>query len=365
MTLKWNLVAKHLKPHDQWQQKMRQKIAKLEQHLVKFPPDAVHLHVQVERVPKRGEFTVALTLTLPSNTLRSAKTATDPVAALDAAVKALLRELAALKADLRHETSWQRPPRRAEAPAVKPARVAVAPAMKPAPARASAASLEEEVSAALTRENGALLELVRRRLNRDELAGEISRGAIDAASVVDEVAHHALAHPGTRPARHGLRVWFYRLALWDLRRRYRLLRAAERDSVSLDGTKWEPADEETVHGFEVEQPVKMLAEQLEPAAMVSSPVLADQYGLSPEQELEHKDFIEYLQRIAAGWPKVERDVFELHFLEGFAADEVAMIENLTPEETAGTIGVVQLRVRQLMRAAAGLSVERSRVAVVG
>ena len=99
--------------------------------------------------------------------------------------------------------------------------------------------------------------------------------------------------------------------------------------------------------------------------MTSSPVLADQYGLSPEEELEHKDFIEYLQRIAAGWPKVERDVFELHFLEGFAADEVAMIENLTPEETAGTIGVVQLRVRQLMRAAAGLSVERSRVAVVG
>jgi DNA-directed RNA polymerase specialized sigma24 family protein len=62
---------------------------------------------------------------------------------------------------------------------------------------------------------------------------------------------------------------------------------------------------------------------------------------------------------------VERDVFELHFLEGFGADEVATIENLTPEVTAGTIGVVQQRVRQLMKSAAGFSVERSRVAAVG
>jgi DNA-directed RNA polymerase specialized sigma24 family protein len=206
---------------------------------------------------------------------------------------------------------------------------------------------------------------VRRRLTRDELAGEISPGAIDAASVVDEVAGHALAHPGTRPAHHGFRVWFCRLALWDLRRRYRILREAQRDSVSLDGTKWDAADEEAVHGIETEQPVKMISDQLEPPQLAGKPVMADQYGLSPEEELEHKDFIEYLQRISAGWPKVERDVFELHFLEGFGAEEVAVIENLTPEATAGTIGVVQQRIRQLMKAAVGFSAEQSRVAAAG
>ena len=41
MTLKWNLVARHLKPHAQWRRKMQQKISKLEQHLVRFRPDAV------------------------------------------------------------------------------------------------------------------------------------------------------------------------------------------------------------------------------------------------------------------------------------------------------------------------------------
>ena len=40
MTLKWNLIAKNLTPHEQLQRKMRQKIAKLEQHLRRFPTGA-------------------------------------------------------------------------------------------------------------------------------------------------------------------------------------------------------------------------------------------------------------------------------------------------------------------------------------
>lgn len=357
MTLKWNLVARHLKPHAQWRSKMQQKISKLEQHLTKFPPDAVHLQVQIERRPKREEFEVTLILTLPLKTLRSAKSAADPISALESAVRALLRELGTLKAEIRREAPRRRERIQAEAASGRRAPAHSAPhALVPA--------AEEVVAAALSQEHTALLELVRRRLTRDELAGEIPPGAIDAASVVDEVARHALAHPGSRPSHHGFRVWFCRLALWDLRRRYRLLREAQRDSVSLDGTQWDAADDEAVHGFQTEQPVKMIADQLEPPQLAGKPVMADQNSLSPEEELEHKDFIEYLQRVAAGWPKVERDVFELHFLEGFGAEEVAAIENLTPEATAGAIGVVQQRIRRLMRAAAGFSAERSRVNAV-
>lgn len=363
MTLKWNLVTKHLTPHDQWRNKMQQKVAKLERHLEKFPPDAVHLHVGVQRHPRRELFDVELTLKLPAKTLHSAKSAIDPVAALDAAVKALLREVATLKADLRHEAPWRNKQRRARLHAAKPQRTgpAAAPSSKPARPVPS----EDDVAAALSAENGALRELLRRRLNRDEMAGEIPPGAIDPDSVVDEVARQALAHPEQRPPRNSFRVWFYRLALLDLRRRYRLLRNSARSSVSLDGATWAQADDESVHGFEMEQPLKIVAEQLDLPQRLVPPALADEHGLSPEEELEHKDFIEYLQRVAAGWPKVERDVFELHFLEGFAADEVSMIENLTPEETAGTIGVVQHRIRQLMTAAAGISAEREMALATG
>lgn len=108
MTLKWNFVTKGMRPHAQLQSKLEQKFSKLETHLKHFPSDAVHLQANLERHPKRDWFDVALTLRLPSNILQSGKAGPDPVAALDQAVKALLREVAGLKSDLRRENQWQR-----------------------------------------------------------------------------------------------------------------------------------------------------------------------------------------------------------------------------------------------------------------
>ena len=112
MRLKWSLVTKGMRPHAPLQTKLEQKIAKLETHLEHFPSDAVHLHVNLERHPKRVWFTTALPLRLPSNILQSKKSGPDPVPALDQAVKALLREVAGLKSDLRRESDWQRVARR-------------------------------------------------------------------------------------------------------------------------------------------------------------------------------------------------------------------------------------------------------------
>jgi ribosome-associated translation inhibitor RaiA len=112
MTLKWNLVAKGMRPHAQLQTKLEQKVTKLETHLRHFPSDAVHLLVNLERHPKRDWFDAALTLRLPSNILQSEKSGPDPVLVLDQAVKALLREVAGLKSALRRENEWQRVARR-------------------------------------------------------------------------------------------------------------------------------------------------------------------------------------------------------------------------------------------------------------
>jgi len=112
MAMKWNLVTKGMRPHAQLQDKLEQKIAKLETHLGHFPPDAVHLQVNMERHPKRVWFATALTLHLPSNILQSKKSGSDPVPVFDQALKALLREVAVLKSALRHESDWQRVARR-------------------------------------------------------------------------------------------------------------------------------------------------------------------------------------------------------------------------------------------------------------
>ncbi len=108
MKLKWNLVTKHIRPHEQLQKKLQQKINKMEAHLEHFPPDAVHLQVNLARHPKKASFIAALTLRLPSNILRAEKSGPDPVPAFDLAVKVLLREVAVLKAELRREDEWGR-----------------------------------------------------------------------------------------------------------------------------------------------------------------------------------------------------------------------------------------------------------------
>jgi len=112
MTLKWNLVTKGMRPHAQLQEKLEQKIVKLETHLEHFPPDAVHLQVSLERHPKRVHFTATLTLRLPSNVLQSKKSGPDPLPVFDQAVKALLREVAVLKSALRRESDWEQVARR-------------------------------------------------------------------------------------------------------------------------------------------------------------------------------------------------------------------------------------------------------------
>ena len=112
MRLKWNLVTKGMRPHAQLQNKLEQKIAKLEAHLEHFPPDAVHLQINLERHPKRVWFATALTLRLPSNVLESKKSGADPLPVFDRAVKALLREVAVLKSALRREADWEQVARR-------------------------------------------------------------------------------------------------------------------------------------------------------------------------------------------------------------------------------------------------------------
>jgi ribosomal subunit interface protein len=112
--LPWNLVTKNLHGHELLRKKIHQKISKLEIHLKHFPVGTVHLHIALERHPKREFYTAALTLRVPSNILHSKSPRPDLIKAFDDAVKALLREVESLKAELRREAFWRRKARRGQ-----------------------------------------------------------------------------------------------------------------------------------------------------------------------------------------------------------------------------------------------------------
>ncbi len=127
MKLKWSLVGKNMRPHAQLRNRLQGKITKLEAHLEHFPEDATQLQVSMTKHPRKDWFTAALNLHLPSNTLHAEKSGADPVPALDQAVKALLREIAGLKSELRHEAKWK-PGARGLPVNARPARLARLPA---------------------------------------------------------------------------------------------------------------------------------------------------------------------------------------------------------------------------------------------
>jgi ribosomal subunit interface protein len=341
MTLQWNLVTKNLHGHELLRKKLRQKITKLERHLKHFPPDAVHLHIALERHPKKEIHTAALTLRVPSNILRSEKSSPDVIKAFDDAVKALLRELESLKAELRRETFWKRRGRRAELRQLKAGGFAPEPQAE----GTGPQNLTDVIRELLESHYPRLLRYVRRQLWHDVTGGDVPRDAIDARAVVDEAARRALVEPHKKPERMNFLLWLYVLARHELARRRKALRTQAEEVVPLETPRFLPDDLAMVEGYDAEQPLDIIERQLEPPVAETKDLLPDPQSESPDRVVERRDLLAELRRLASRWPKPEREVFELHFVEGFEPDEVAMIVAQPVAQVRETIASLQQKLR--------------------
>jgi RNA polymerase sigma factor (sigma-70 family) len=325
----WNLVTKGVPESELVRRKLGRYLSKLGRHLRHFPPDAVHLHVALERHPKTHRCTAALTLRVPSNILRSEKSANDVVQALDRAMAALLRETESLKAELRREQAWKRKRRRAalrEGPSV-----GFAPA--PEPEGRGPQTLGDAVRELLSANYARLLRYVRRQLWHDIAAGELPPGAVDPRAVVDEAAARALADPRRKPADMTYLLWFYALARRELARRRKAAAA-----VRLDRPRVLPEEAGLAEGYDPDQPLDIIERRLEPPVAATGDLVPDTRAATPEEALARRELLAELRRVVRTWPKPERDAFELHYVEGFEPDEVAMI-----------LGQPLARVRELLR----------------
>lgn len=336
MKLSWNVVSKKIHPHEQLRARLRFKVLKLERELQSFPSSAVHLKVAVSRHPHNRQFTIALLLTLPGRFLRSKKSASDPIAALELAVKAMEREIARLKPE-----PHRGGPRAAIRQNHKTSPVEVS--GEPSPLKDD--ERPENLTAlreAVAEHYGSLLYYVRREIWRGEGEGWAPRGAIDAEAVADEVTCQAFAQCESRPREQSHRVWLYSLARRELQRRFNEIQDQLRTSVSLE-TEAAPVDAEVDN-----EPLAMAEGPLHGDATQLGDLTPDTHGLSPDAEAADHDLTDYLRGVAQRWPQEERTVFELHFLEGFEADEVAMLERLDKPRVHGLIEGVQQRLRQAL-----------------
>jgi ribosomal subunit interface protein len=287
----WNIVTRGLHGHPLLRQKISSKIRTLERHLQRFPSDAVHLLIELERHPRKPEHRAVLTLRLPSHILHADKSAKSVIAALSNAVRALLKELTTLKQRLREEPQWKRKARRRQL------------SFAPAPTESDAApqGATDIRNAFFESYRQPLMRFARRILSRAR-RHENSITDREIAEIVGEAKDKLAALSGRR------------VLASERARLYRLVR----DVVARRGG------------------LRMTHSAAAPAPAADN--LEAQSGLLPA-----------IDQSLATLPKFEREVFDLYYVEGFEPDEIAMITRKPVSQVKQALQTIEDQIRRNLR----------------
>ena len=191
-----------------------------------------------------------------------------------------------------------------------------------------------------------------RELRMAELVDELPRGIIEARDVVDEVARICLEQPYKKPETLSYEQWFYQLIRQELDRQCRLF--AEECHRRIELAPQEGASDDESEGYDAECPLGLITSEIEPEESLPEHQIPDQAALPPDATVSGQELVAILQQEIKHWPVDEQQVFELHFLVGFEAHEIAMIRRQTKREVETTIGTIHSWLREFMRVSAGL-----------
>lgn len=337
----WNLVTRNLHGHPLLRKQLSRRVQSLGKHLRDYPPDGVHLHVLLEKNPHRTRYTTALTLRLPKHILHTEKAAPEPILALDKAFEALVREVEKVKGHQRKEEDWKRKARRAQLPRVR----ATGFAPEPLPPGEGPQEPRAVVMDFLKRHYRRMVEHVRRHVRHDEFSGDLPARAVDPRGVADTVVQHVLLHWREKPANVGWLVWVFQLLHKELARRRRMFRRAQTERVPVDQETKRPDEDDLAAGYDAEQPLDLIVREFEPVITELRELVPDPAAPNPELTAERHELLEAVQKFVQTWPRAEKDVFELYFVEGFTVPEVALVTGLEPQRVKELVSVIQERLR--------------------
>lgn len=340
----WNLVTRNLHGHPLLRKQLTRRVQALGKLLRHYPPDGVHLHVALEKNPHRTLYVAALTLRLPKHILHTEKSAREPILAVDKAFAALEREVAKVKGHQRKEEEWKRKLRRQKLALVRAAGFAP----EPLPEGEGPQDLQAVVVEFLKRYYRRMIDHVRRHIRHDEFTGELPPHAVDPRGVVDTVVERVLQNWGNKPAQMGWLVWFFRLIHEELRRRRRMFQEMAEERLPVDQETKRPDEEDLAAGYDAEQPLDIIVREFEPVLTELRELVPDPTAPNPEESVERREILEALQRIVQTWSRQERDVFELHFVQGFSVPEVAQITGLDQNRVKEVVDTIQARVRGVL-----------------
>jgi RNA polymerase sigma factor (sigma-70 family) len=120
--------------------------------------------------------------------------------------------------------------------------------------------------------------------------------------------------------------------------------------ASLEEPRILPEDAEAAAGYEPEQPLDIIEQILEPPVVEAKDLIPDPRTAPPDEVVAQRELLEQLQNTAKSWPKPEREVFELYFVEGFEPEEIGMVLGVSAHRANELLASIRGRVRETLLA---------------
>jgi RNA polymerase sigma factor (sigma-70 family) len=174
---------------------------------------------------------------------------------------------------------------------------------------------------------------VRRHILQDELAGDLPKDAVNPRDVLNEVARRAEAKADKGPTHGSWLTWFYRLIHQELeRQRWRLKQEKGKQAKTSPGA------------------TKVTASQAPTADMIR-----DRDEVSPVEIAARRGVVAQLEQDMRNWPRPEREIFELYYVEGFDPEEIALVTHQPLKTVRENLESIQRRLRDEMLAQKALA----------
>ncbi len=347
MAIATRIIARNVELSSRDISKIHEKAAKLNRQMTRFPASSVAMQITVERHKRRKtEITVSLSLSLPSDVLYCQSTAAQISAAMDGAVRIMSRELTQFRSRLRGASAWKRQARRAHRQALK------RPPPEPPFFDEKGDQLASMVSGLLRDNYQRLLNYINNKLSEMEGAGQAPAGAIDPMGILMELAHTCLRDPRRKPEQMSYLVWLYALAGRELTQAVSKARAREQEEVSLDEAAASDDGIERIEGYDSDLPMDAIETALEPSGTSFGEITPDPQAMSPDAQLMRGDLFAAVRALAAAWPELERESFELHYIEGLEAYEIAVLKSRSVTSVEQALEAVKHRLREAFFTAA-------------
>jgi DNA-directed RNA polymerase specialized sigma24 family protein/ribosome-associated translation inhibitor RaiA len=315
------------------EQQINLHVEKLRKRLQVFRPGLVHLHATVEQNSAREGFSVSLNLRLPSGQMAVSGVGVTLVVAVKAAFDDLQEQVGKHKARLREKYRWPhvrgggryRPqPQVAFEDTVAAVKLPLI----------SSQDITSWVDVSLHR----MVRFVERELRYREANGQIRPGSVAREEVIDETIATALSDGIEKPERLALEPWLFRLAMRCLDELAG--RNAEGAAVSLEQSarkvNVEASDEAEL---QFHQPDEALAAQDN---------IPDRGTATPEEIACSDEMIAMVEAALRGARREDREAFLLYAVEGFSAEEIAVIGDRNAGQVRASIAAARQHLRKTL-----------------